>query len=262
MPSPSPAEIRLLTTMPEIVAASALTQSIWGQASGLPTNMIRAIQHADGYVAGAFAGDVLIGTSVAIRGRIDGTEVLHSHITGVIRPGQGVGTALKQHQRAWCQDRGIPVVTWTFDPLVARNGWFNIAKLGAVGRAYLPDHYGAMDDPINRGDATDRLLAWWPAAPATPTPPPATGQAVGLLHNDADGQPLSAGSDCDGTAAAYAVAVPDDIDTLRATAPERARQWRLAVRHAMTAATGQGYAVTHMTRDGVYLLTPAPRMLT
>ena len=56
--------------------------------------------------------------------------VLHSHITGVA-PGQhrGIGFPLKVHQQAWALACGVPEVVWTFDPLVARNAWFNLAKL-------------------------------------------------------------------------------------------------------------------------------------
>src|SRR5262249_19079167 len=92
-----------------------------------------------------------------------------SHITGVDRTGQsaGVGYALKQHQRAWALARGIPAVRWTYDPLVRRNAYFNLHKLGAAAREYLPDFYGAMDDGTNTGDTTDRLyVSWEPTSPA------------------------------------------------------------------------------------------------
>lgn len=241
--------------MPEIVEASVLIDAIWGPASGLPTNMIRAIQHAGGYVAGAFEDRELLGASVAIRGRMADSDVLHSHITGVRNPGQGVGYLLKQHQRAWCRDQGLDAITWTFDPLVARNGWFNLTKLGAVGQDYLPDHYGAMDDPINRGDATDRILAWWPTSPvptraATGTVQPPTM----LLACDDTGRPVVTGADLDPDAPAYAVSVPLDIDGLRAATPHRAAEWRTAVRNTMGAAMSCGYVVTGMPTKGVYHL--------
>ncbi|NEP08647.1 MAG: GNAT family N-acetyltransferase, partial [Okeania sp. SIO4D6] len=47
-------------------------------------------------------------------------------MTGIL-PGvqhSGVGRAMKQHQRDWAIERGIPWITWTFDPLVRRNAWF------------------------------------------------------------------------------------------------------------------------------------------
>ena len=83
---------------------------------------------------------------------------MHSHITGVL-PGlqsQGLGRLLKQHQREWALAREVGHITWTFDPLVARNAHFNLRVLGARVTEYLVDHYGPMDDGVNRGDETDR----------------------------------------------------------------------------------------------------------
>ena len=68
---------------------------------------------------------------------------------------------LKAAQRDWCLARGIDVVTWTMDPMVARNAWFNLHKLGAVGVAFHRDYYGPMDDTFNRGERSDRLEFRW-----------------------------------------------------------------------------------------------------
>ena len=88
---------------------------------------------------------------------------LHSHITGIL-PGvrrTGLGRAMKLHQRAWAAEHGLAWVTWTFDPLVRRNAWFNIGVLGAEVHEYLVDFYGPIDDAINAGDESDRLLVAW-----------------------------------------------------------------------------------------------------
>src|SRR5207249_4797793 len=92
-----------------------------------------------------------------------GVDHLHSHILGVEDPARagGVGFALKLHQRAWALDHGLHRVTWTYDPLVRANGYFNMAKLGALGSQYLVNFYGAMDDSINSGDQSDRILITW-----------------------------------------------------------------------------------------------------
>ena len=88
---------------------------------------------AGGYISGAYAGDELIGASAGFLGRRAGELHLHSHISGVIaaRQSRHVGVALKQHQRAWALARGIDSIEWTFDPLVRRNAFFNLVKLGA-----------------------------------------------------------------------------------------------------------------------------------
>ena len=80
---------------------------------------------------------------------------------------------MKLHQRAWAADHGLAWVTWTFDPLVRRNAWFNIGVLGAEVHEYLVDFYGPIDDSINAGDESDRLLVAWPTSDRAgrPTPP-------------------------------------------------------------------------------------------
>lgn len=46
-------------------------------------------------------------------------------------------------------------------PLVRRNAYFNLVKLGARATDYLPDCYGPMHDGLNRGEASDRLFVEW-----------------------------------------------------------------------------------------------------
>ena len=61
---------------------------------------------------------------------------------------------------------------WTFDPMVARNAWFNLGKLGAVADRFYPDFYGPMTDAINAGERSDRLVIRWDlAARARPAGP-------------------------------------------------------------------------------------------
>ena len=77
------------------------------------------------------------------------------------RTGKHVGLALKQHQRRWALGRGIMTIEWTFDPLVRRNAYFNLVKLGARVVGYEPAFYGAMHDAFNDGDDTDRAVVRW-----------------------------------------------------------------------------------------------------
>ena len=50
---------------------------------------------------------------------------------------------------------------WTFDPLVARNAYFNLHKLGAVADRFERNFYGEMTDTLNRGERTDRVVVRW-----------------------------------------------------------------------------------------------------
>src|SRR5258708_23903853 len=48
--------------------------------------------------------------------------------------------------------------SWTFDPLELRNAHFNLNRLGAICRRYLPNLYGVTTSPLHRGLPTDRLV--------------------------------------------------------------------------------------------------------
>ena len=97
----------------------------------------------------------------------------------------GVGYTLKLAQRASCLDRGIHLVRWTFDPLVARNAHLNVNKLGATCDRFHRDYYGRMPDTINAGDRSDRLVVRWPLD-ATPSAP--------AVPEGAEGDPAQYGS--------------------------------------------------------------------
>jgi predicted GNAT superfamily acetyltransferase len=249
-------------------AAARLLARVWRTPGGqdpLSSETVRAFAHSDNYVAGAFHGDALVGTAVAFRG----AGHLHSHITGVDPTCQagGVGYALKQHQRAWALARGIPEVHWTFDPLVRRNAYFNLHKLGATPTEYLPDFYGAMNDGINTGDASDRLyLVWRLASPRAvaaargeradvdPAKWLAAGAAVLLDRTGGeDGAPVP-GAEVPADGRPALVAVPADIERLRADDRKLAAAWRRSLRHALTAALAAGYEITGLSKDGYYLL--------
>jgi predicted GNAT superfamily acetyltransferase len=72
-----------------------------------------------------------------------------------------VGRILKLFQRDEALGRGIRLVEWTFDPLELKNAHFNLNRLGAICRRYVPNLYGVTTSPLHRGIATDRLVAEW-----------------------------------------------------------------------------------------------------
>ena len=279
LPSPADAAetagVRIvpLDDMGLVGAAADLIDRVWATTDLMRTNLIRAVEQAGGYAVGALdrASGELVGTTVAFLGshEVDGQRqpTLHSHITCTDVRSRGVGLALKVHQREWCAARGIVAVTWTFDPLVARNAWFNLGKLGATGRQYLVNHYGAMDDAINAGDESDRLLAWWPSGVGNSAgqagPLGADGSAaadlaaVRLLDVGTAGEPVLSPVRVDAASVLLEVRVPPDIEATRRRDPDLARRWRTAVRETMGQAMACGHRATGMRRDGTYLLTPA-----
>ncbi|WP_204358356.1 GNAT family N-acetyltransferase [Streptosporangium sp. 'caverna'] len=221
----------------------------------ISVEMMRALSHAGNYVAGAYEGDHLVGASVAFLGAPPG-QVLHSHVTGTAI-GRGIGFALKLHQRTWALARGLDRITWTYDPLVRRNAHFNLAKLGARPEEYLPSFYGAMDDAINAGDESDRVLAVWrltqphvlAAARREPSAPAVPPDAVAAL-TDRDQRPIFGRTD----ARTLLVAVPEDIEALRRTDPGAAKAWRHAVRDVLGGLLGEGARVTGFVREGGYVV--------
>jgi predicted GNAT superfamily acetyltransferase len=227
--------VRLLEQLPDLQAIDMLFASVWGaKLPMLGVELLRAIGHAGGYVSGAYLQGQLVGASAGFLGRHHGQLALHSHVTGVIPSARGahVGRALKLHQRDWARHQGIGLVTWTFDPLVRRNAWFNIGRLGAMPVEYLVDFYGAMPDAINTGDESDRILAAWDVT--VPLPIPQSPDEV-----ETDGHRL--------------IMTPEDIEQLRGNDPVSARRWRLRVRDELMGPVTAGQVVG-FTRGGAYLV--------
>ena len=162
-----------------------LLDEVWGDRGGMPPNLLRALAHSGNYAVGLYdtSGDAvrMVGVSVAFFAA-PAARSMHSHITGILAPyrSQGLGRLLKQHQRAWAFARDVGHITWTFDPLVARNAHVNLRVLGARVTEYLVDQYGPMDDLVNRGDESDRLMVSW--ALAAPASVPASAQESAPLR--------------------------------------------------------------------------------
>jgi predicted GNAT superfamily acetyltransferase len=242
--------------------AADLLRRIWRASSDeqvITASLIRAFAISGNYVVGAYRDGRMVGTAVAFLGR----GHLHSHITGIEAGGQGggLGYALKQHQRAWALRRGIGLVCWTFDPLVSRNAYFNLQKLGALPTGYLPDFYGPMSDGINSGDATDRLYVCWDlGSPRAVAAARGKSSTVDLSALRAAGarpvldrlgeEPVATSAD----ATVVLAAVPADVEGLRSRDPALASRWRYAVRGALQGSLGSGYQITGMAREGYYVM--------
>lgn len=259
-------EVREISSVDEIDAVVALYGRVWdrGATPALSTELMRALAKAGNYVVGAFDDGRLIGACVGFfSAPADGA--LHSHIAGVSAEvrGRDVGFALKLHQRAWALRQGVPLVSWTFDPLVRRNAYFNVVKLAGRPVEYLPDFYGGMTDGINDGDASDRLFVRWPltapevvracAGSRRPGGSAAAERARGAvvaLGVSAHGEPVTG----ELAGAVSLVAVPPDVEALRRSDPLLARRWRAQVREVLTELMGDGGVITDVDRDGWYVV--------
>ncbi|HEY1821167.1 MAG TPA: GNAT family N-acetyltransferase [Trebonia sp.] len=266
--------IRELESLNELEAMTALFDQIWAPDAGNPSmrlDLLRALTKAGNYASGAYdAGNgELLGACVGFFGPPSQAE-LHSHIAGVRPPGLGrsVGFALKVHQRAWCLRRDVRLIAWTYDPLIRRNAYFNLAKLGARPVEYLRNFYGVMDDVINGGTETDRMLVHWDLRSAADSdtsagrPRPASFDAqrargaVVALSAGPDGLPVPGLPLAGGSGArSFLVGVPADIEAMRLARPAHAAMWRTALRDVLSPLLSGGARVTGFDRDGWYIVT-------
>lgn len=162
-------EIRALEGLEEYERAVALEKEIWGTADidTVPSSLFVVVGKTGGQVLGAFdtaAGGRMVGFVLALAGLRGRRPYLHSHMTAVLGDYQnrGIGRRLKLYQRREALGRGLRLIEWTFDPLELRNAYFNLVRLGAIVRRYLPNCYGVTSSPLHGGLPTDRLVAeWW-----------------------------------------------------------------------------------------------------
>ncbi|WBQ07522.1 GNAT family N-acetyltransferase [Kribbella sp. CA-293567] len=260
-------QIRELWELAELDEVYRLYDAIWRPDPKNPpitTELLRALSKAGNYVAGAYDGDELVGACMGFFGA-PAEVAMHSHVAGVsgAARGRNVGFALKLHQRAWALQRGVTTISWTFDPLIRRNAYFNLAKLAARPTEYLTNFYGFMHDGINNGDDSDRLLIRWQlnapeVAAAGARSITSTGPALSLpqatvaLACGDDGRPvLGASASAGGT---LLVAVPADVEGLRQSDPAAGKEWRVALREVLGGLMADGARVTGFDRAGWYVL--------
>jgi len=161
----------------------------------------------------------------------------------------GIGRQLKEAQRDTLAQRGVTRISWTFDPLVAKNAFFNLNRLGARVVRYVNDMYGTSTSPLHHGMPTDRLIVTVDPRAAAPT------------HTVVDSEPprqpmltiaLRAGDVAVNTAVpppSLWIEVPSDVQLVREHAPEAVAAWRHAVRNHFTWALDHGYTVQTLERD-------------
>ena len=161
---PAEIEIRHCHSLSEFNECVQLERSTWGEDITVPAAIFVVAHHSGGQVLGAFDSGKIIGFTLALAGLRGPQRFLHSHMTAVLPAYQnrGVGRRLKLFQRQDALKRGIALVEWTFDPLELKNAHFNLVRLGAIVRRYIPDCYGLTNSPMHAGLPTDRLVAeWW-----------------------------------------------------------------------------------------------------
>jgi predicted GNAT superfamily acetyltransferase len=240
-----PAEPRysLVTNLAETHIALDVCRKVWGADAVRDVDLYFVAATHGSYFGIAWVGEEPVGACFGLLSH-GGTE-LHSHMTAVVpqHAGAGVGFGLKQHQRTWAAAHHIESITWTFDPLVRRNAWFNLVRLGAHVTGYEVNYYGALGDAINGNDESDRLMVRWPVSQVSEineTP----GSAAVLEPHASD----------------VLVPTPDDIEALRAaenasaSQPDQSSAWRLRMRAALSLLLTDGWVIAGLTADYQYVL--------
>ncbi len=201
-------------------------------------------------------GDRPVGFVLGLLARRDGRLYHASHMlaTDPAYQGRGIGAALKRRQREVALAQGLDLMTWTFDPLIARNAHLNLHKLGAISRTYYEDYYGPMDDRFNGGLPTDRLLVEWRlTGPVPPVPLPVPAAPTPILSAE-EGRPVLRLEQAP-AGAPLSVWVPGDSTAIKERDSAAALDWRLALRRALSWAFAHGYVVRDFAA-GAYVLLP------
>lgn len=221
-----------------------LQKEIWGEADieVEPATLFVVASETGGQVLGAFDRSRMVGYTLAVIGFLNGTVFLHSHMTGVLQDYQnrGVGRALKLFQREEALGRGIRLVVWTFDPLETRNAHFNLNRLGAISRKYLPNLYGVTTSPLHRGLPTDRLWVEWQL----------DSQRVMTAISNLAQEPHDAPA---------AIGLPAELDDWKTGESEKVAAVQRRIREEFSQWFARGYAaigVRKTTAGTAYLLAP------
>jgi predicted GNAT superfamily acetyltransferase len=252
--------IRPCRGIEELEACIGLQKQIWGYADSdlYPLRLFVNLTQIGGHVIGAFSSGgrgrtaELVGFVTAMPAWRDGKRYLHSLSLGVARghQNQGLGRMLKIEQREVALQAGVRCIEWTFDPLRAKNAFFNIVRLGAITRRYRPDYYGRVESRLQQGLPSDRLVCeWWLNSRRVRA-------ALGL---SAHSHPAPAASLAIGRRGERVIEIPFDFSALAAQEPERARNLQRAVRRKFEECFGRGLVVTGFERGegvGRYLLEP------
>ena len=132
-----------------------------------PVRHFVVTRHAGGFTLGAFCEGKLVGFVLSVLAFNGNEKIFYSHMTAIAANFQnyGIGAKLKWAQRSYALEEGVKSIKWTFQPVFARNAFFNLEKLGAIVSEYQPNFYGTdygvFDGDKSLGIASDRLFAEW-----------------------------------------------------------------------------------------------------
>ena len=228
--------IRPLTSLADQELGRMIFDKTWAMDSGteITPNLLQAMVHSGAYLSGAFVDGNCVGAAFAFPATTGGLH-LHSHMTAVLDNfrDKGIGYALKVDQYKWAKQNNYKEITWTFDPLVARNAKLNILKLGVDISAYYPNFYGDMPDELNAGDESDRVMASLKVVGDTPT-------SRSVISSP--------------DKSAVLIAIPDDIVAIRGKDQAENLRWRRSVRDEFVGVLARGGKVIGFSANNEYVV--------
>ncbi len=162
-----PVKIRPLGRAADFDEILDIQRRVWGHGETdlTPTHLFRITNRLGAILLGGYIDGRLVGFVYSFPAVFEGRPVQHSHLLAVLPEyqGRGLGKRLKWAQRDRAAELGYDLITWTFDPLQARNANLNLHTLGALARTYWRDFYGNQEALVlGPGIRTDRFLVEWP----------------------------------------------------------------------------------------------------
>ncbi len=241
----------------DIDTCENLQRAVWGLTDLEVTSTLQlvALLYSGGLLHLAERPDGrAVGFALAIPAVSGGVAHLHSDMLAVLpeQQNRGLGTRLKWAQRGDALAAGLSLITWSYDPLQARNASLNLRRLGAEAAEFLPNFYGITSSSLHHGMATDRLLVRWEleaervrtlaARPeeASRTGPMPDRPAINDVKWQA-GWPVSSEPRLGLDDPELLLEIPPDWDVLAKSAPHVAEAWHLRVRQAFTHYLSRGY---------------------
>lgn len=280
--------IRPLHDWNEYLAAEELQRIVWQMPDWrdvVPANLLITAHKNGGILLGAFdATSRLIGFVFSFPGWVEqhGQRVLKqcSHMLAVLPEfqGQKIGERLKFAQRQVALDQQIPLITWTYDPLLALNANLNLARLGTIARQYIVNAYGEMTDALNAGLPSDRFqVEWWLDAPRVharaSAPPPrqewdalvrAGAQLIFQVQFDERALPRITHTHSP-SREILMLEIPANLNAVKSADAALALDWRMQTRQVFQQLFAAGYIAIDFvfTREtparAAYVLTRQPR---
>ncbi len=206
-----------------------------------PRRHLIVSRRAGGWTLGAFDSKRLVGfvhQMAAVRNLREITGYSHMMAVRAEYQNRGVGSLLKWAQRKKSIEEGKSYISWTWEPMRARNAHFNLNRLGAVSRSYFVNFYGTdystsheYDPEKAHGIDSDRLYADWELL----------SPRVVALSEGREPEPLGE--------PVKTIEIPPDWYGLIQSDPQAARREQLRVRREFEEAFERGLVCASFERD-------------